>query len=211
MLFPAVPRGRGVTENTNCRPKTWKLKTWRPKTGCHGHQTSRKVVCAMVNKKENTLLRIACRVRVLREEKGLSQDDFARVIGCHRSQVSQVERGVKNLSVDTIERYARALQVEAVSLLETGPARVRVTLESFSLRERVSQNIFELRSACGLTQDALSESAGLSRNYVSTLELHKKNVSLSYLEKLAAVLGVPIRVLFEQNLPQATRRPSRPK
>ncbi len=148
---------------------------------------------------------------MLREAKGLSQDDFARVVGCHRSQVSQVERGIKNLSVDTIERFARALQVEAVSLMESGPASIPSAPESLPLRERVSQNIFALRSACGLTQDALSESAGLSRNYVSTLEVHKKNVSVSHLEKLAAVLGVPIRVLFEQNPPPGTRRPSRPK
>ncbi|WP_316150578.1 helix-turn-helix domain-containing protein [Cupriavidus sp. BIC8F] len=185
----------------HCRLITGKRKEWRFNTGCHEHQTSRKVVCAMANKSANTLLQIGCRVRELREARLLSQDDFARVVGCHRSQVSQVERGVKNLSVDTIERFALALGVEAASLLQTGPAVPRGAPESLPLRELVSQNIFSLRSAGGFAQDALSETAGLSRNYVSTLEVHKKNVSLSHLEKLASVLDVPISVLFERELP----------
>jgi transcriptional regulator with XRE-family HTH domain len=57
-----------------------------------------------------------------------------------------------------------------------------------------------LRTTRGLAQDALSESARLSRNYVSTLEVRKKNVSLAHLEALVAVLGVPLQDVFDPEL-----------
>lgn len=79
----------------------------------------------MVTENESVLFQIARRVRQLREDSGLSQDAFARLVPCHRSQVSQVERGVNNLSLDTIERFAIALGVDAVSLLQEGAAIAR--------------------------------------------------------------------------------------
>jgi transcriptional regulator with XRE-family HTH domain len=157
---------------------------------------SRKLTRAMVKKSEHVPSQIARRVQELRSGRGLSQDEFARLVGCHRSQVSQVERGVKNLSVDTIDRFAKALGVDALSLLQTGPVVARDPRKALSLRERVSRNVLALRSARGMAQDALSESAGLSRNYVSSLEVRKKNVALSHLEMLAIALGVPLSELL---------------
>ncbi|MGM3412097.1 helix-turn-helix domain-containing protein [Ralstonia holmesii] len=154
----------------------------------------------MVTENESVLIRIANRVRQLREDSGLSQDAFARLVPCHRSQVSQVERGVNNLSLDTIERFSAALGVDPVSLLQDGPAIARKTQGAIELRERVARNVHLLRTTRGLAQDALSESAGLSRNYVSTLEVRKKNVSLAHLEALVAVLGVPLQDVFDPEL-----------
>ncbi|QIE22859.1 helix-turn-helix domain-containing protein [Caballeronia sp. SBC2] len=162
----------------------------------------------MVKKNENALYQIAHRVQELRVVGGLSQDEFARLVGCHRSQVSQVERGVKNLSLDTIDRFAKALGVDAVSLLQSGPVVVHESSNPLSLRERVSRNVFTLRSARGFAQDALSESAGLSRNYVSSLEVRKKNVALSHLELLAAALGVPLTALLAPPKSDSVASPS---
>ncbi|AQV93202.1 putative transcriptional regulator [Cupriavidus necator] len=153
----------------------------------------------MVNKDEKASFQIARRVRELREGAGLSQDGLARLLPSHRSLVSQVERAANNLSVDTIQRFAIALGVDAVSLLRKGPPIACDPNDRRSLRERISQNVFSIRTAKGLPQEGLSESAGLSRNYVATLEVHKKNVALDHLEKLALGLGVPISTLFEPN------------
>lgn len=155
----------------------------------------------MVTENESVLFQIARRVRQLREDSGLSQDAFARLVPCHRSQVSQVERGVNNLSLDTIERFANALGVDAASLLQEGATPARSPRDTTSLRERVARNVFLLRTAKGLAQDALSESAGLSRNYVSTLEVRKKNVSVAHLEALATVLGAPLSAFFKPKSP----------
>lgn len=155
----------------------------------------------MVIENKSVLFQIARRVRQLREDSGLSQDAFARLVPCHRSQVSQVERGVNNLSLDTIERFATALGVDAVSLLQEGAASTRGPRDTAPLRERVARNILQLRTEKGLAQDALSESAGLSRNYVSTLEVRKKNVSVTHLGALAVVLNVPLSAVFEPKSP----------
>jgi transcriptional regulator with XRE-family HTH domain len=155
----------------------------------------------MADKSE--LLFVARRVRELRIARGKSQDEFARLAGCHRSLVSQVERAVRNLSVDTIDRFATALGVEAISLFHD-KEYLRNRHTSIPLRERVSMNVLALRTERGLSQDALSERAKLSRNYVSSLEVHRPNVDLGHLAKLASVLDVPVGELFAPNGPNGT-------
>jgi transcriptional regulator with XRE-family HTH domain len=155
----------------------------------------------MVDKFE--LLFIARRVRELRIARGKSQDEFARLAGCHRSLVSQVERAIRNLSVDTIDRFATALSVDAISLFYDKEVP-RNLHNSTPLRERVSSNVLALRNERGLSQDALSERAKLSRNYVSSLEVHKPNVDVGHLEKLAEVLDVPVSELFAADGPKGT-------
>ena len=48
-------------------------------------------------------------VRVRREELGLTQEDLAEKAGIHRTYLSDVERGSRNLSLINIERLALAL------------------------------------------------------------------------------------------------------
>jgi len=57
----------------------------------------------------------------LRRERlslGLSQEDLAHMAGLHRTYVGLVERGECNISIDNIERLARALGVEATELMK---------------------------------------------------------------------------------------------
>jgi transcriptional regulator with XRE-family HTH domain len=56
-------------------------------------------------------------VRELRLTRGLSQERLADVAGIHRTYVGDVERGVRNVSLVNIVRIARALSVEASTLL----------------------------------------------------------------------------------------------
>ncbi|WP_089894334.1 helix-turn-helix domain-containing protein [Lentibacter algarum] len=59
-----------------------------------------------------------------------------------------------------------------------------------NLQERVGQNIQDVRRAKGLSQEALSFAAGLSRSYMGKLENGRNAMSLIALEKIARVLGV---------------------
>ena len=59
-----------------------------------------------------------------------------------------------------------------------------------NLQERVGQNIQDVRRAKGLSQEALSFAAGLSRSYMGKLENGRNAMSLTALEKIARVLGV---------------------
>jgi len=55
-------------------------------------------------------------VRVRREELGLTQEDLAEKAGIHRTYLSDVERGTRNLSLVNIERLAAALAVSMAEL-----------------------------------------------------------------------------------------------
>jgi transcriptional regulator with XRE-family HTH domain len=48
-------------------------------------------------------------VKVRREELKLTQEDLADKAGIHRTYLSDVERGARNLSLINIERLAQAL------------------------------------------------------------------------------------------------------
>jgi transcriptional regulator with XRE-family HTH domain len=61
---------------------------------------------------------LAANLVALRRAKELSQEALAFEAGLHRTFVAHVERQVRNISVDNIEKLALALGVEAYELLK---------------------------------------------------------------------------------------------
>lgn len=61
---------------------------------------------------------IGQRIRKLREEQGLSQEELAARCKCHRTYVGMVERAEKSISVAALAKFARALKTTMSSLLE---------------------------------------------------------------------------------------------
>lgn len=57
-------------------------------------------------------------VRLLREQAGLSQEEFAERAGVHRTYVGGIERGERNPTLLTICRLATALGVPPKQLLD---------------------------------------------------------------------------------------------
>jgi transcriptional regulator with XRE-family HTH domain len=53
-----------------------------------------------------------------RAAKGWSQEALALEAGLHRTFVAHVERQARNISLDNLERLARALQVKPFQLLK---------------------------------------------------------------------------------------------
>jgi transcriptional regulator with XRE-family HTH domain len=56
-------------------------------------------------------------IRKERERLNLSQEDFAERCDLHRTYVSQLERGIKNVSFENILRVARAFELKPSELL----------------------------------------------------------------------------------------------
>ena len=48
-------------------------------------------------------------VRHLRQEKGYSQEEFSFRVGLHQTYISSVERGERNVTIQTADRIAKAL------------------------------------------------------------------------------------------------------
>lgn len=59
------------------------------------------------------------RIREVRLERGWSQEHLADVSGLHRTYVGDVERGVRNISVDNIGKIAKALGVPVKALFDS--------------------------------------------------------------------------------------------
>jgi len=57
------------------------------------------------------------RVRELRAQRKISQEELADNAGIHRTYIGSVERGERNISLENIVRIARALRVPARELL----------------------------------------------------------------------------------------------
>lgn len=61
---------------------------------------------------------IGQRIRKLREDQGLSQEELAARCKCHRTYVGMVERAEKSISVAALAKFAKALKTTMSSLLE---------------------------------------------------------------------------------------------
>lgn len=58
------------------------------------------------------------KVRQIRKEKGFSQEELAFRAGLHRTYISDIERGDRNISIKNIEKIAKTLEVAPSDLLK---------------------------------------------------------------------------------------------
>ena len=68
--------------------------------------------------KKNIRQLLGIRVRALRVELGMSQEAFADKVGYSRSYMSQIERGVANITVDAAQVLADAFDIKVSSLFD---------------------------------------------------------------------------------------------
>ena len=62
-------------------------------------------------------VRFGTRLRSIRQERGISQEKLAERADLHRTYVSSIERGERNVSLVNIERLAAALGVTMAELM----------------------------------------------------------------------------------------------
>jgi transcriptional regulator with XRE-family HTH domain len=67
----------------------------------------------------DTLKKFGERVRELRTKRGLSQEQLAESSGLHRTYISSLELGKRNVSLINIHALAKALGVSPDKLLKT--------------------------------------------------------------------------------------------
>src|SRR5438034_9728016 len=61
--------------------------------------------------------RFGASVRRLRHRLGISQDALAELADLHRTYITGIECGARNVTLKSIEKLARALQVSTATLL----------------------------------------------------------------------------------------------
>ena len=68
--------------------------------------------------KEEILILFGEKVREIRKEKGLSQEDLAFKADLHRTYIGMIERAEKNITLINIQKIANALEISIDNLLK---------------------------------------------------------------------------------------------
>ncbi|HRK52786.1 MAG TPA: helix-turn-helix transcriptional regulator [Cyclobacteriaceae bacterium] len=69
--------------------------------------------------KKKILIRFGDKVRKLRKEKNLSQEELSFKSNLHRTYIGMIERAEKNITLINMEKIAHALEVELEELLKS--------------------------------------------------------------------------------------------
>ena len=134
------------------------------------------------------------RVRDVRVARGWSQQDLGEMTGIGRTNVSRIEGGKKNITLEVLWRLAARLEVHWADLLDEG------TIDSLEV-ERASSpfqqqlinfgtRAYQARAIQRLSQQAVADRTGIGRSAISWIEDGTQNVTLETLSRLAAGLGV---------------------
>lgn len=57
-------------------------------------------------------------IRLFREKKKISQEQLAEIANIHRTNISAIERGKRNVTLNLVEKLAQALEVDPYTLLK---------------------------------------------------------------------------------------------
>lgn len=72
----------------------------------------------MANPNRQFLMILGKNIRVLRERKNISQEEFGRMVGVHRTYVGMIERGEKNITIFSLRKFAEALNIKVRDLID---------------------------------------------------------------------------------------------
>jgi transcriptional regulator with XRE-family HTH domain len=62
--------------------------------------------------------KLGARIKDLRIKQGFSQEELAGKCRLHRTYISDIERGERNVSIENVERIAHALEIDPSELLK---------------------------------------------------------------------------------------------
>lgn len=69
--------------------------------------------------RDQRLVNFGNRIRAIRKEKNLSQEELAALANIDRSYMGHIERGEKNVTLTKIYQIADALEISPAALLST--------------------------------------------------------------------------------------------
>ncbi len=119
---------------------------------------------------------LGARIRLLREERGMSLQDLATATGFSYSYICEIERGLVEPSLRALRKASEALNV---------PIN-RIKTPDSSLGGKIAR----VREELGLKQAQLAKKAGVSPGMIGQLEQGKVQPSLQTVEKIASAFGI---------------------
>ncbi|MDI7246196.1 MAG: helix-turn-helix transcriptional regulator [Bacillota bacterium] len=125
------------------------------------------------------------RVRAARRAKGLTLVDLASRARLSYSYLSEIERGAKSPSLDTLSRLADALDLNRAELVE-------ISEDEDGRGVGLGEKLRVAREDRGMTLRDVASAAGISSTYLSEIERGNVQPALRVLKRLAHVLHVPL-------------------
>jgi len=152
-------------------------------------------------------------LKARRNALGMSQEAFADSIRYHRTEISILERGLRDPRLETICCIARGLGITPSELLdgldldafgaarstdESAPSRAqqiasRCVPRDYSDEDRaLGEALRQLRETAGMTQDEAGETVGVRGRHVSEVERAQRGLRWDTLRALLRAYGATL-------------------
>ena len=137
------------------------------------------------------------RLRQIRKEMGLTQDEFAKLLGTSKQILSRYEREDRSPRIEVVRKYAEALKVSADYLLGDDEAEAISSMFWTQKKEKPFFKIFIEVTAnqMGLDIPGVVQKTGLTDKQVRTIITRQMKVApLDLAMQLSDTLNVPLEV-----------------
>lgn len=136
------------------------------------------------------------RLRELRKEKGLSQDEFAKMLGTSKQILSRYELGQRSPKIEQVSKYAEKLKVSVDYLLGDSEAEAMYGEMCGELQGKPFYEIFrDITVEMGLNISDIVRITGLTDKQVRTIIIRRmKDAPLPIAMQLSETLNVPLEV-----------------
>lgn len=124
------------------------------------------------------------RLAEIREDRDITQEEMAKILGVKRSAYSLWELGINIIPLNHLYNYASYFNLSIDYVLGLNNNRTKVTYQDFDL-EKIGLNLKRLRKKSQLSQKQLGEKIDVSQVCIGKYELGKICISTSNIIKYA--------------------------
>lgn len=135
------------------------------------------------------------RLRAIRKEKGMSQDEFAQMLGTSKQVLSRYEIGQRIPKITQVQEYAKRLNVSADYLM--GDSAEEAAFNSLCPKDHPPfyKILLDVMEQVGLDIPGMAQVSGLTDRQVRTIIIRQmKDAPLPIAMQLSDALGVPLEV-----------------
>ena len=130
------------------------------------------------------------KLKMLRQERGLSQQGLAGEVGMSKSSINMYERGEREPGIETVKRIADFFNVDVDYLFGVSDIRKRRGLKIGTDRtnKSIARNIKHHREEANLSTEQFADLLGVDETVVVDLESGEKALKKEMLYKICDVL-----------------------
>nr|DAH48472.1 MAG TPA: Repressor protein CI [Caudoviricetes sp.] len=140
-------------------------------------------------------------IKELRKEAGMTQEELGEKLGVIKQTVSSWEKGISEVSNDTLITLSRLFGVTTDYLLGLeGRDSMEIKEKSNEIVHRIGQNIKNLRERKGMTQKELAAALGITRSALSTYEVGIREPNHATTIAIAKLFNVTLDELVMKEL-----------